>query len=168
MHETGHLRVAITTDNLFQVDADFISARQVVFYDVTRDSSDFVDVVQFGGGVANAANTAAGEAPKGTGKNGGACCGGPGGADEGKTDRLTAVVDACAGSSVLFTLGLSDLQACKLRDVGVFPVKMEKSRNIADCIDNLQRMLSGNPPLWMVRALKNTGQERQLFANQEA
>jgi nitrogen fixation protein NifX len=162
MHETGHLKVAITTDNLFQVDADFISARQVVFYDVTRDGSEFVDVVQFGGGAANVAG-----APKGSGKNGGACCGGQ--MDDGKsTDRMTAMVDAVAGCSVLFTMGLSDLQACKVKDVGVFPVKMEHTRDIADVIDRLQVMLNDNPPLWMVRALRDTGQERALFANQEA
>jgi nitrogen fixation protein NifX len=165
MHETGHLKVAITTDNLFQVDADFISARQVVFYDVSRETSEFTDVVQFGGGAANTANTT-GDVT-GFGKNGGACCGGN--LDDGKsTDRLTAMVEAVTGCSVLFTLGLSDLQAVKVKDVGVFPVKMEKSRDIAEVIDRLQMMLNDNPPLWMVRALKNTGQERALFANQEA
>ena len=162
MHESGHLKVAITTDNLFQVDADFISARQLVFYDVTRHASEFVDVVQFGGGAANAAGT-----PKGTGKNGGACCGGN--LDDGKsTDRVSAMVAAVTGCSVLFTLGLSDLQAVKVKEAGVFPVKMEHPRDIADVIDRLQVMLNDNPPLWMVRALKDTGQERALFANQEA
>lgn len=166
MHETGHLKVAITTDNLFQVDADFISAKQVVFYDVTRESSEFTDVVQFGGGAANIAADALSGAT-GFGKNGGACCGGN--LDDGKsTDRLTAMVEAVAGCSVLFTLGLSDLQAVKVKDVGVFPVKMEHSRDIAEVIDRLQMMLNDNPPLWMVRALKNTGQDRTLFANQEA
>lgn len=162
MYETGHLKVAITTDNLFQVDADFISAKQVVFYDVSRDSSEFTDVVQFGGGTANASG-----APRGPGKNGGACCGGN--LDDGKsTDRVSAMVEAIAGCSVLFTTGLSDLQAVKVKDAGVFPVKMERSRDIAEVIDRLQTMLNGNPPLWMVRALKNTGQERALFANQDA
>jgi len=165
MHEIGHLKVVITTDNLFQVDADFVSAKQVVFYDVTRETSEFTDVVQFGGGAANIANPT-GDVT-GFGKNGGACCGGN--PDDGKsTDRLTAMVEAVAGCSVLFTLGLSDLQAVKVKDVGVFPVKMERSRDIAEVIDRLQMMLNDNPPLWMVRALKNTGQERTLFANQEA
>ncbi len=162
MHESGHLKVAITTDNLFQVDADFISAKQVVFYDVSRDSAEFTDVVQFGGGAANAAVGATG-----FGKNGGACCGGN--LDDGKaTDRVSAMVEAVAGCSVLFTLGLSDLQAVRVKDVGVFPVKMERSRDIAEVVDRLQAMLNDNPPLWMVRALKNTGQERRLFADQEA
>ncbi len=165
MHESGHLKVAITTDNLFQVDADFISAKQVVFYDVSRQTSEFTDVVQFGGGAANAAANIAGGAA-GFGKNGGACCGGN--LDDGKsTDRVTAMVEAVAGCSVLFTLGLSDIQAVKVKDVGVFPVKMERSRDIAEVIDRLQAMLNDNPPLWMVRALKNTGQERRLFADQE-
>ncbi len=43
----GHLRIAITTNSLIQCDANFVQARQMVFYDVTRDASEFVDVVHF-------------------------------------------------------------------------------------------------------------------------
>lgn len=162
MHERGHLKVAMTTNNLFQVDADFISAKQLVFYEVNRDSAEFIDVLQFAGGTA-----AAKEGLTGFGKNGGACCAQT--LDDGKaTDRVTAMVESLAGSSVLFTTGLSDLQAVRVRDMGVFPVKMERIRDIADVIDRLQLMLNGEPPLWMVRALKNTGEVRHLFANQVA
>ena len=78
------------------------------------------------------------------------------------------MVDAVSGCSVLFTMGLSDVQAVKVHNAGVFPVKMEHPRAIADVIDRLQLMLRDNPPLWMVRALKNTGGKRELFANQQA
>ena len=35
----AHLRVALTTNSLVQVDAGFTDARQVVFYRVTRTAS---------------------------------------------------------------------------------------------------------------------------------
>ena len=45
--DTPHLRLAVTTNNLVEVDANFAVAKQVVFYDVARDHSEFVDVVNF-------------------------------------------------------------------------------------------------------------------------
>ena len=45
--DAAHLRIAITTNNLLAVDANFASAKQMVFYDVTREGSEFVDVVKF-------------------------------------------------------------------------------------------------------------------------
>ena len=45
--DTPHLRIALTTNSLVKVDANFAAAKQVVFYDVDRDGSEFVDVVHF-------------------------------------------------------------------------------------------------------------------------
>ena len=51
--DAPHLRIAVTTNSLIQVDANFAAAKQVVFYDVARDSSEFVDVIHFSpGGIA--------------------------------------------------------------------------------------------------------------------
>ena len=36
--DAAHLRIAITTNSLVAVDANFASAKQMVFYDVTRDA----------------------------------------------------------------------------------------------------------------------------------
>ena len=50
MNEIGHLKIAITSNDLLQVDANFATAKQIVIYDVTYDEANFLDVVQFKGG----------------------------------------------------------------------------------------------------------------------
>ena len=45
--DAPHLRIAVTSNSLIQLDANFVGAKQVVFYDVARDASEFVDVVHF-------------------------------------------------------------------------------------------------------------------------
>jgi nitrogen fixation protein NifX len=161
MMEQGYLKVAITTNSLLQVDADFISAKQIVFYDVSKDSSEFVDCVHFGAGASGRR--------KGKGPGGGAGCSMED-QDEGGTsqDRLTTMVEALEGCSVLFTTGLSDLQAVKVKNAKVFPVKMEHSRDITEVIERLQVMLDGEPPLWMVRALKGDQTQRQIREAQQS
>jgi len=45
--DAPHLRIAVTSNSLIQLDANFVGAKQVVFYDVACDASEFVDVVHF-------------------------------------------------------------------------------------------------------------------------
>lgn len=160
MMEQGHLKVAITTNSLLECDADFISAKQIVFYDVSHDSSDFVDCVQFTPGAMGGR--------KGKGPGGGVGCSMSDENDDGtSTDKVSAMVEALEGCSVLFTTGLSDLQAVRVKNANVFPVKMERARDITEVIERLQKMLTGEPPLWMVRALKGVNLHRGSMASQE-
>lgn len=146
MMEQGYLKVAITTNSLLKVDADFISAKQIVIYDVSKDHSEFIDSIHFGPGGAKRRS--------GKGPGGGTGCSMEDQDDAKSVDRLSSMVEALEGCSVLFTTGLSDLQAVKVKNAKVFPVKMERSRDISEVIERLQIMLDGEPPLWMVRALK--------------
>lgn len=159
--DAPHLRIAVTTNSLIQVDAAFALAKQVVFYDVSRDASEFVDVVHFRRG-----------AKKGVG-------GGRGGADgrcvmddmdddDGTgRDPLVERVEACDGCSVLFTLGLSDLAAVRLHNRKVFPVKSERVRAIDEVIANLQRMMNSTPPLWLRRVMRDANGNRLPLDDQE-
>lgn len=146
MMERGYLKVALSTNSLTRVDADFISARQFVIYDVTPDEAAFKDCVQFGpGGVRRGG---------GNGTPGGEGCWMAEVEEVGTPDRLQSMIDTVRGCSVLFTLGISDLQALKVKDAEVFPISMSAPREIAEVLSRLQTMLADNPPLWMVRALK--------------
>ena len=166
MPEIGHSKVAITSNSLTRVDVAFALAKQILFYDVSNESAEFIDSARFSAGGAAPAEAPGGG--KGTKKDTGDCWMMDTENQNTTGDRVTPRVEAVRGCHVIFTKGLSDLAAVKLHDAKVFPVKMEHSRDIADVIDRLQDMLSDNPPLGMVRALKNTGEERALFANQDA
>jgi hypothetical protein len=159
--DTPHLRVAVTTNSLVNVDANFAAARQVVFYDVARDASEFVDVIHF---------TPSGKKGIGGGKGGadGRCVMEDMGDDDGTgRDPLVERVQALKGCSVLFTLGLSDLAAVRVHDLRVFPVKSTAVRTIDDVISNLQRLMKGVPPLWLRRSMRGSDGNRLALDEQE-
>jgi hypothetical protein len=156
-----HLRIAVATNSLIQVDANFAVAKQMVFYDVARDASEFVDVVHFGRG-----------AKKGLGGGQGTASGGcvmdEMDNDDGTgRDPLVERVEAAEGCSVLFALGLSDLAAVRLHNQRVFPVKSERVRDIDEIIVNLQRMMNGVPPLWLRRVMRDGCGNRLALDDQE-
>lgn len=144
MTEIGHLKIAVTTNDLLQVDANFATTGQIVFYDVSYDEAEFLDCVQFKGG-----GRAAGK--RGPGGGSGCSMGDPN--DGAAVDQVKIRVDALEGCDVLFTLALSDFAAVSVKNMGVFPVKMQHKREIQEVIDNLQRMMKNNPPLWLRKAL---------------
>jgi len=159
--DTPHLRIALTTNNLFQVDANFAAAKQVVIYDVARDHSAFVDVVNF---------RAAGKKGIGGGMGGadGRCVMDDMGDDDGTgRDPLVERVDVLKGCSVLFTLGISDLAAVRVHNLRVFPVKSESVREIDDVVVQLQRLMNGKPPLWLRRVMRGPDGERLALDEQE-
>nr|WP_294501156.1 NifB/NifX family molybdenum-iron cluster-binding protein [uncultured Rhodopila sp.] len=161
--DAPHLRIAVTTNSLIQVDANFAAARQVVFYDVTRDSSEFVDVIHFSpGGMAK-------KGPGGgLGKDLGTCIMDDMGDDDGTgRDPLVDRVDALKGCSVLFTLGLSDLAAFRIHALKIFPVMSATIRDIDEVISNVQRLMKGVPPLWMRRVMRDSDGLRLALDEQE-
>ncbi len=154
-----HLRIAVTTNSLVQLDANFAAAKQVVFYDVAEDQSEFVDVVHFTGGRRGPGG--------GKAKASGTCVMEDMGDDDGTgRDPMTERVEALAGCSVLFTLGLSDLAAVRVHNAKVFPVKSEKVRDIDDVIANVQRLMKGVPPLWMRRVMRDVEGRRLALDEQ--
>lgn len=146
MPDFGHLKIALTTNGLTQVDANFVGAKQVVFYDVAPDSSQFMDIVQFKGGGGN-------KKKPGAGKNGGCWMMEADEETTGGADPLTARIDVLKGCAILFTKGIGDPAAMRVKDLNVFPVKLEMARNIEDVIIHLQRMMNHNPPLWLRKAM---------------
>lgn len=158
-----HLRVALTTNDLTQVDADFASAKQMVIYEVTADDHQFVDVVVFKGGGAKQG----GGGPR---KGGTGCSmGEPDGEQDAASQTLMDLkMAALAGCSVLFTRKLSDPAAVQVKNADIFPVKMEAPRDITDVIERLQGMMTANTPLWLKRVMRGCGDPRRLLAEQHA
>ncbi|PPQ37772.1 nitrogen fixation protein [Rhodopila globiformis] len=161
--DSPHLRIAVTTNSLIQVDASFAAARQVVFYDVAKDVAEFVDVFHFSRGGAIRKGPGGG-----MGKALGACIMDDMEDDDGTGhDPLTERVASLKGCSVLFTLGLSDLAAVRVHALKVFPVKSAMVRDIDDIIANVQRLMNGVLPLWMRRVMRDAAGERLALDLQE-
>ncbi len=155
--DAPHLRIAITSDSLLNLDANFVAAKQFLLYDVSLDDSEFVDAVQF-------SRRSKGKA-KGGGKeaNGGKCIMDDMEDDDGTGyDPLTERVKSVDGCSVLFTMGLSDVAAVRVNELKVFPVKSERHRPVEEVIAQVQSMMAGKQPLWMRRAIsRRTGEQLQ-------
>ena len=147
-----HLRLAMTTNSLVDVDATFVAARQMVIYDVGTDWSDFVDVHHF---------TRGGKTGPGGGQGAAqGCCMNDVEEGEEGDDPLADRVAAVEGCSVLFTCGMSDLAAMRVFERAVFPVKTERVRAVDEVIDSVQAMLRGPTPLWIRRLLRDADGNR--------
>lgn len=151
-----HLKVAFTTNSLVHVDAGFADARQVVFYQVTREGASFMDVVTLAAPPRPApVDGQAGAVTPGKGRNGGCCMAADLAADAASPDGLTARVAALAGCSILITRGISDLAAMRVHSADIFPVKTERLHEIDAVLERLRVVLNGRPPLWVRRALRD-------------
>jgi nitrogen fixation protein NifX len=153
----AHLKVALTTNSLVQVDAGFADARQVVFYRVTSDGATFEDVVKMHGPARkDSDDKTTGAARPGFGRNGGACMMAADlAADAAAGDMVSTRVAALAGCSILITRGISDLAAMQVHGADIFPVKTEGTHDIDTVLNRLQALLAGSPPLWLRRVLRD-------------
>ena len=155
--DTPYLRIAMFTNNLISVDANFAVAKQVALYDVTADGHEFVDVVPFGR-----------RAKKGPGGGKGCLMEDMEDDDGTGVDPLSERVEALAGCSVLFTMGLSDVAAVRVHERKCFPVKSSQVRDIDDIIEQLRSLLaSGNPPLWLKRVMRAADGARMVYEDRQ-
>jgi len=140
--QTVHVKVAVTSNNLNDVDADFANTRQILIYDVRSTGSTFLDVIQFDG--------RPGEV---RGPGGGKGCSGDDPLDGGSAEGLEARIKSLAGCGILFTLRLTDFAAVPIFNGGTFPVKLERRREVATVLNRLQSLIRANTPGWLRRKL---------------
>lgn len=146
MPQLGHIKIAIATNDLLQANGHFTSAKQLVIYDVSAHSAEFIDCVQF----RRNANASGAGATRGPGGGQGCSMGDPTGGVS--SEHIQERIEAVRGCALLFSKGLSDLHAVGVNNLGVYPVKLERVREIPEVILHVQRMIR-RPPLWLRRAL---------------
>ncbi|GEO80024.1 NifB/NifX family molybdenum-iron cluster-binding protein [Pararhodospirillum oryzae] len=159
--DTPHLRIAVTTNSLIKLDANFVTARQMVFYDINRDEADFIDVIPF---------SKSGRRPPGggMGRLTGTCVMDDMEDDDGTGhDPLTERIDSLKGCSILFTLGMSDLAAVRIHENQIFPVKSERVRDIDEVVTSVQRLMGSGAPLWLRRVMRAPDGNRLPLDDQE-
>lgn len=143
MANSGHIKVALTSNSLTDVDADFASARQILFYDVSCEGAVFLDVKQFEPG-----------RPDGQrGPGGGVGCANTDPLEGEAAEMLDAKVESLRGCGILLTRRLSDFTAMRIHDGNTFPVKMEIDRDVDRVLDQIQSLLCTHPPLWLRKRL---------------
>jgi nitrogen fixation protein NifX len=143
--ESGHMKVAFATNDLKRVDAHFGGARQMVFYDVTAESSRLIEAMQF--------DTVS--AQDGTHS------------DTDSVDHLLPKIAALQGCSLLFVLAIGGPAAARVVNLKVHPIKLPATEAILDVITRVQGMLKGNPPPWLRKALQDDA-HRMDFLEEDA
>ncbi len=143
MSYAKHVKVALTSNSLTDVDADFANARQILFYDVSAEEVTFLDAVQFDG------------RPEGKrGPGGGQGCCGAEPLDGASVEALDARIFSLRGCGVLFTRRLSDFAAVRIHNGRTFPIKMERNRDVANVLSQLQRLITTKTPRWLEKKLR--------------
>jgi nitrogen fixation protein NifX len=137
-----HVKVAVTSNNLTDVDADFANTRQILIYDVRASGSTFLDALQFDGRTGEV-----------RGPGGGKGCSGDEPLDGGSAEGLESRIKSLAGCGILFTRRLTDFAAVPIFNGGTFPVKLERQREIATVLNQLQALIRAKTPGWLRKKL---------------
>lgn len=138
------LRVALATQDVKSVNAHFGSAKKVAVYEVTAQSSRFVEVIDF--------EITTGESGEHTSSSG---------------DTLQSKVSAIAGCNLLFCLAIGASAAQKVVSARIHPVKLAEVEPIEQVISKVQTMMTGEAPPWLRRALAASKERSMNFLDDE-
>jgi nitrogen fixation protein NifX len=140
-----HLRVAIATNDLKSLNAHFGSARRFAVYDVTPETSQFIEAHAFG----DVSNESGSHNMTGD-------------------DKIGPKVEALAGCNLLFVLAIGGPAAARIVGARIHPVKLPAPENIDSIIGRIQSMMRGNPPPWLRKAMATQQERSMAFLDEES
>ena len=81
--------------------------------------------------------------------------------EDGNEDKLGPKLEAIKDCAILYVAAIGGSAAARVVAKNVHPIKVAETQAIADSLQQLQKVLSGNPPPWLRKAL-NKGRERKI------
>ena len=117
------MRVAFTTATGVKVDESFRSTRDFSIWDVSPEGAFYVTTVRVPAGV------------------------------RGEEEQIAVRADALYGCSLLCTYALNGPAKAKLVARKVQSLRLRKQTSVEDVLGRLQRVVRGNPPPWIRRAM---------------
>jgi nitrogen fixation protein NifX len=127
------MKVAFATEDLKRVDAHFGWAKNIAVYDVTPEDIHFVANFEFGGNLR----------------------------EDGNEDKLEPKLKAIEDCAILYVAAIGGSGAARVVARKIHPIKVTEPEAIDGILLRLQKVLGGNPPPWLRKAL-NMGKERTL------
>jgi nitrogen fixation protein NifX len=127
------MKIAFATEDLKHVDAHFGWAKNIAIYDVTPDDIHFVTTCKFTGDLE----------------------------EDGNEDKLGPKLEAIEDCAILYVAAIGGSGAARVVAKKIHPIKVTEPEAIDGILLRLQKVLSGNPPPWLRKAL-NKGGERAL------
>lgn len=121
------MKIAFTTSDNVHVNAHFGSAKQIDVYEVSTDGYQFLNTVKFDGDLN----------------------------EDGNEDKLNPKLQALSDCTIVYVAAIGGTAAARLINKCVTPIKSQSEDDkIADILNNFVRMLKGNPPPWLRKALQ--------------
>jgi len=127
------MKIAFATEDGKHINAHFGWAKKIAIYEVSPEHCCFDHNVEFGGNLE----------------------------EDGNEDKLGPKLDAIKDCAILYVAAIGGSRAARVVAKNVHPVKVAETQAIEDTLQQLQKVLSGNPPPWLRKAL-NKGRDRDI------
>jgi nitrogen fixation protein NifX len=127
------MKIAFATEDGKHVNAHFGWAKRIAIYEVSPEHCRFDHNVDFAGSLE----------------------------EDGNEDKLGPKLDAIKDCAILYVAAIGGSGAARVVAKNVHPVKVAETQAIEDTLQQLQKVLSGNPPPWLRKAL-NKGRDRDI------
>lgn len=130
------MKVGFATQDLKRVDAHFGWAKNIAIYELSADSYQLLEVIQFEGDLQ----------------------------EDGNEDKLAPKLDAVKDCTILYVAAIGGSGAARVVASGIHPMKVAQPELITELLEKLQVVLKGTPPPWLrkVLAKNNKDQERSF------
>jgi len=125
------MKVAFATEDGEHVNAHFGWAKKIVIYEIDAVNCRYADCIEF---ISNLK-------------------------EDGNEDKIGPKLEAIKDCAILYVAAIGGSAAARVVAKNVHPIKVAETQAIADSLQQLQKVLSGNPPPWLRKAL-NKGRER--------
>jgi len=132
------MKIAFATEDGKHINAHFGWAKKIAIYEVSPEHCCFDHNVEFGGSLE----------------------------EDGDEDKLGPKLEAIKDCAILYVAAIGGSGAARVVAKNVHPVKVAETQAIEDTLQQLQKVLSGNPPPWLRKAL-NKGRERDIYFEDE-
>ena len=127
------MKIAFATEDGKHINAHFGWAKKIAIYEVSPEHCCFDHNVEFGGSLE----------------------------EDGDEDKLGPKLEAIKDCAILYVAAIGGSGAARVVAKNVHPVKVAETQAIEDTLQQLQKVLSGNPPPWLRKAL-NKGRDRDI------
>lgn len=118
------LKVAFATKDMEEINSHFGGAKEFVVYNVSKDGFELSEVIK--------TDTS----------------------DKEEDDKTDFRVRALKGVNIMYTESIGGTAAAKVIRAGIHPMKVNEPTLIVDVLNNLVRMINGNPPPWVKRIIQ--------------
>jgi nitrogen fixation protein NifX len=129
------MKVAFATQDLERVDAHFGWAKNISIYNVTENSTEHLETIQFNGDLQ----------------------------EDGNEDKLEPKINAVKDCAILYVAAIGGSGAARVVANNIFPMKVKEPESINELLVKLQDVIKAPaPPPWLRKAMAKGQVEKEF------